>query len=73
MDALPEELVEDMLLGLEEEFSVNGARSPRVGRDVNLYVEGAHERTRQRSTPNCASGSVAYSSRNLESDLPWRC
>ena len=26
-------------------------RSPRVGRDVNLYVEGAHERTRQRSTP----------------------
>ena len=25
-------------------------RSPRVGRDVNLYVEGAHERTRQRST-----------------------
>ena len=27
MDALPEELVEDMLLGLEEEFSVNGAIS----------------------------------------------
>ena len=26
-------------------------RSPRVGRDDNLYVEGAHERTRQRSTP----------------------
>ena len=23
-------------------------RSPRVGRGVNLYVEGAHERTRQR-------------------------
>ena len=27
MDALPEELEEDMLLGLEEEFSVNGAIS----------------------------------------------
>ena len=37
-------------------------RSPRVGRDDNLYVEGAHERTRQRSTPHCASGSAASSS-----------
>ena len=38
------------------EFSVlfkrRDVRSPRVGcRDVNLYVEGAHERKRQRSIP----------------------
>ena len=38
-------------------------RSPRVGRDVNLYVEGAQEHMRQRSTPNarlsefCSAGS----------------
>ena len=29
---------------------------------IFMIVEGAHERTRQRSTPNCASGSVASSS-----------
>ena len=39
-----------MCADLGTTFSLDNQRSPRVSRGVKLYVEGAHERTRQRST-----------------------